>query len=138
MRLVSVYQHPGADRILYNLLKEREGAADINISHSGKTPEWRWHLKFMRSHPYRAWYLILIDGDIPAGATYVSKAGEIGIHLFKEFQGRRIGPEAVREVMRITPHKRFYANINPRNKKSIAMFEAMDFKPLQVTYVFPR
>ena len=36
--------------------------------------------------------------------------------------------------MKRHPRKRFLANVNPRNKKSIAMFEAMGFRHLQNTY----
>lgn len=133
MNLVSVYQHPEATKVLYALLKEREGATNINISHR-KTPPWREHLKFVRKHPYAAWYLILVGADEAAGAVYVTKAGEIGIHIFKAYQGRGLGPEAVKEVMRLTPRRQYLANVNPANEKSAAMFKALGFKPLQMTY----
>ena len=134
MNLVSVYQHPDADRILYELLKERDGADGINISHNGKTPAWREHLKFVRSKPYRVWFLILTETQEVAGAIYLSKRDEIGVHLFKAFQGRGIGPEAIRELMRRTPRRRFYANVNPANDRSKAMFERLGFRHVQETF----
>ncbi|MDP2618625.1 MAG: GNAT family protein [Hyphomicrobiales bacterium] len=134
MNLVSVYQHPDADRILYALLKERDGADAINISHNGKTPAWREHLKFFRSKPYRVWFLILTETQEVAGAIYLSKRDEIGVHLFKAFQGRGIGAEAIKELMRRTPRRRYLANLNPANDRSKAMFTGLGFRHVQETY----
>ena len=138
MNLVSVYQYPDADRILYDLLKEREGADDINISHSGETPPWRQHLKFFRSKPYRVWFMILDDDDQVAGSVYLSKNDEIGVHLFKRFRKRGLGGPAVQELMERTPRKRYLANINPRNKASVRFFEKLGFEHLQDTYALSR
>jgi len=128
--LRDIYKVPDAPRHLYRLLEER--GRDVNISHRAM-PSWRAHLRFVRSRPYHAWYLIEADGEI-AGAAYLSKADEIGIFLFRSHQGRGLGPEAVKAVMKRHPRKRFLANVNPRNKGSIAMFEAMGFRHLQNTY----
>lgn len=136
MNLISVYQFENAERILYWLLEERIGEDHVNISHR-KMPSWREHLRFFRSKPYLAWYLVVVAGEA-VGSVYVSKASEIGIHLFKAFQGRGIGPEAVKELMRRTPRRRFLANINPANEKSAAMFKRLGFKELQHTFVLTR
>lgn len=133
MNLISVYQYKDAERILYELLQERDGDDTVNISHR-KMPTWREHLKFVRSKPYLVWYLVT-DGGQPAGATYLTKEGEIGIFLFKAFHGRGLGPDAVKELMKRTPRKRYLANINPDNNRSAEMFERLGFEPLQLTYV---
>lgn len=135
MKLVSVYQYEGADRILYDLLKEREGAKDINISHGGKTPAWREHLRFFRSRPYRVWFLIEVGTEI-AGSIYLSKQDEIGVFLFRRCWGRSIGPNAIRALIKTQRRKRYFANINPANERSQAMFMDLGFMPLQWTYVY--
>ena len=92
IKLRDIYEVPDAPRHLYRLLEER--GRDVNISHRAM-PSWRAHLRFVRSRPYQAWYLIEADGEF-AGATYLSKADEIGIFLFRSHQGRGLGPKAVR------------------------------------------
>ncbi len=123
---------PDAERYLYRLLEER--TEDVNISHRSM-PSWRSHVRFVRSKPYRAWYLIEAKGEI-VGAVYLSKADEIGVFLFRKHQGHGLGPKAVAAIMKRHPRRRFLANINPRNKGSIAMFESMGFRHLQNTYEF--
>jgi RimJ/RimL family protein N-acetyltransferase len=133
VNLVSVYQHPDADRILYALLEEREGADAVNISHNGKTPAWREHLKFFRSKPYRVWFLIHVE-DLIVGSIYLSKQDEIGVFLFRAFQGHGYGPAAIKELMRRTPRRRYLANLNPANDRSKAMFERLGFRHVQETF----
>ena len=109
MRLVDVYQHPDGKQVLYRLLEERDEA--VNISHR-RLPAWDRHVQFVDSKPYEAWYIVEVEGT-PTGGVYLSKGGEIGIFLLKEFQHRGIGPQAVEMLMSLHPRKRFLANINP-------------------------
>lgn len=134
MNLVSVYKYPNAAEVLFELLKERDGAADVNISHNGIMPDWRHHCRFVKSKPYRVWFLIMTEDEKPAGSIYLSKRDEIGIFLFKRFQGRGLGAPAVKELMERTPRKQYFANINSRNERSIAFFEALGFNHIQNTY----
>ena len=138
MRLVSVYGHPDGAKILYEALKAREGATHINISHNGKTPPWREHLRFFRSKPYRVWFVIVTDDEQSAGTIYLSKQDEIGVFIFERFRGRGLGSAAVRELMERTPRRRYVANINPKNEESIRFFERMGFKHVQNTYARER
>jgi RimJ/RimL family protein N-acetyltransferase len=130
IKLRSVYSVPDAGRHLYRLMEERTDK--VNISHRAM-PSWAAHVKFVQSKPYRAWYLIEVDGEM-VGATYLSRQDEIGVFLFQAHRGRGIGPKAVAALMKRHPRKRFLANINPRNKGSIAMFESMGFHHIQNTY----
>lgn len=141
MNLLNVYRR-GMDNklhafdhavdILYDLLAERSDADEINISHR-KMPSRRCHAMFVKRKPYLAWYLIETDGDY-AGSIYLSKQGEIGVFLFRRFQGRGLGTEAIKELMRRFPGKRFLANVNPANARSIALFQKLGFNLLQHTY----
>lgn len=103
---------------LYELLKEREG--HVNISHKS-LPEWKEHLEFIKSKPYSKWEIILFEKN-PVGNIYLTKRNEIGIFIKKEFQSKGIGSTALKQFMKESGEKRFLANINPTNYKSIQFF----------------
>ncbi len=132
MKLVSIYRIRAAPTILYQLLVERMGWDNVNISHR-KMPTYRRHKTFIRSRPYAHWYLIKIDNEY-VGSIYLTWADEIGVFLFPESWGRGYGEAAIRELMRKHPRERFLANINPRNGTSIRLFRRLGFTLLQNTY----
>lgn len=153
IRLISVYKEPEAAKVLYELLLERDPAT--NISHK-RMPSWREHQKFVESKPYRYWYLISAIWTVPmtymplttlnharVGACYLTRRNEIGIQIFRQYQGQGYGLEAVNQL--IQKHKplkeipgvrsgRFIANINPANERSIRMFGRLGFTHLSNTY----
>jgi RimJ/RimL family protein N-acetyltransferase len=115
---------------LYDLLKERD--SNVNISHK-KMPTYNQHIKFVTSQPYSKWYII--QQDIQSiGSIYLSKQNEIGIFLIKNMRGKKIGQMALEMIMKKHPKKKFLANVNPKNKKSIDFFIENDFKLIQYTY----
>lgn len=130
MKLVSVYDNPLAAAHLYQLLKERDES--VNISHRAM-PTWDEHLRFVASIPYAAWYLIDVDGEM-VGATYLTRQDEIGIFIFRAYQGRGFGKQAVTLLTEAHPRQHYLANINPDNHRSISMFTGMGFGLLQQTY----
>jgi RimJ/RimL family protein N-acetyltransferase len=135
VKLVDAYRVDEAPALLYRLLQERN--ADVNISHRAM-PTWRQHLAFIRARPYRAWYLIRVGPSL-VGAVYLSKQNEIGVFVLREHQGRGYGSDAIRKVMaRHRGVKRFLANINPRNPRSIALFTDLGFRHIQNTYELMR
>jgi RimJ/RimL family protein N-acetyltransferase len=115
---------------LYDLLKERN--SNVNISHK-KMPSYSQHVKFVMSKPYSKWYIIQ-QNDQSIGSIYLSKQNEIGIFLIKTMHRKKIGQIALKMMMEKHPRKRFLANINPKNKKSIKFFIKNDFKLIQYTY----
>ena len=117
-------------RFLYNLLKERDSIA--NISHR-KMPTYEEHVNFVKSKPYSNWYIIEFKTR-KAGSVYLSKTNEIGIFLKNDMHGKGIGKEALQIIMKKNPRKRYLANINPRNKKSIKFFKKNNFMLIQHTY----
>lgn len=151
INLISVYKTQDSERILYDLLLEREQTN--SISHR-KMPTWREHVSFVGSNPYRKWYLIKIDvidtqGGISRegfhiiGACYLTRQNEIGIQLFKTYQGKGYAIDAVNTM--ITKHKplkaipgvrsgQFLANINPANERSIRLFQKLGFTHINNTY----
>jgi len=115
---------------LFELLKERDPQA--NISHK-KMPSYDEHIKFIKSKPYTRWYIILKSKQ-RVGSIYLSKNDEIRIFLSKEYQKKNIGNTALVELIRKNPRKRYLANVNPKNKKSIKFFKNNNFKLIQNTY----
>jgi RimJ/RimL family protein N-acetyltransferase len=137
IRLVDVYRTKGAEKILYDLMGERD--ATVNISHR-KMPSWKDHVRFIRSRPYQSWHLISAGRPSAiVGAAYLSKNSEIGVFLFKAHRGNGYGEAAVRALMKKHPGTpRFLANINPNNLRSIEFFQDLGFRHIQNTYeLFP-
>ena len=117
-------------KFLFDLLKERDPR--VNISHR-KMPTYSQHTKFIKSKLYSKWYIILKSKQ-KIGSIYLSKNDEIGIFLSKKFQGKNVGNSALNELMKKNPRKRFLANVNPKNKKSISFFKNNNFKLIQYTF----
>ena len=129
--LISLKSVTNSDvKFLFDLLKERDPR--VNISHR-KMPTYSQHTKFIKSKPYSKWYIILKSKQ-KIGSIYLSKNDEIGIFLSKKFQGKNVGNFVLNELMGKNPRKRFLANVNPKNKKSISFFKNNNFKLIQYTF----
>jgi RimJ/RimL family protein N-acetyltransferase len=115
---------------LYDLLKERNPQA--NISHK-KMPSYAQHIKFVNSRPYTKWYIIE-KGNEMVGSVYLSKQNEIGIFLKKKFQNQGIGNKILDLIIKKNPRKRYLANVNPKNEKSISFFKQNKFRLIQYTF----
>lgn len=121
-------------KFLYDLLNERDPI--FNISHK-KMPAYNEHFKFVLSKPYSKWYIIYTNG-IKAGSAYLSKQNEIGIHIKKEFSTEKIRQEVLDTLIKKNPKKRYLANINPNNKKTIRFFKKNGFSLIQYTFELQR
>ena len=119
---------------LFDLLKERDPI--VNISHK-KMPTYSEHVKFVKSKPYSEWYIIFKSKQ-KVGSIYLSKNNEIGIFVSKKFQGKNIGNFALNELIKKNPRKRFLANVNLKNKKSIQFFKNNNFKLIQHTFEYTK
>ena len=117
-------------RFLYDLLMERNPRA--NISHK-KMPTYNEHVSFVSAKPYSKWYVILYRVN-KAGSIYLTSQNEIGIFIKKSFQNKQIGNIALRKLIQKNPKKRYLANVNPKNKKSIRFFKNSGFKLIQYTF----
>ena len=116
-------------RFLYNLLMERDTRA--NISHK-KMPTYNQHVSFVSAKSYSKWYVILY-GVNKAGSIYLTSQNEIGIFIKKSFQNKQIGNIALNKLIQKNPKKRYLANVNPQNKKSMRFFKNNEFKLIQYT-----
>ena len=117
-------------RFLYDLLMERNPRA--NISHK-KMPTYNEHVSFVSAKPYSKWYVILY-GVNKAGSIYLTSQNEIGIFIKKSFQNKQIGNIALQKLIQKNPKKRYLANVNPQNKKSMRFFKNNGFKLIQYTF----
>ena len=115
---------------LFKLLKQREGS--VNISHKS-TPVWTDHVKYIKNNDYQSWMIIWVD-DSRVGNIYLTQRNEIGIFVDKKFQSKGYGSLALEEFMKKNGKKRYLANINPTNYKSIQFFGKHGFLHIQNTY----
>lgn len=116
------------ERELYKLLIER--TPDQSISHK-VVPTYGNHLKFVRSKPYRDWFIIIkhISSGIDLlGTIYFTYNNEVGIFIPNRFQQKGIGSEALKEIINKYPTEILYANINPKNIRSIKFFQKHGFE----------
>lgn len=154
VRLISVYEAmlqdhvesmsaaTATEEVLYDLLKERPPEA--NISHR-EMPTIEQHVAFVRSCPYVAWYLVqnwpttyeasVFEKHVTAwlGAVYLTKASEIGIFIFKQYQRHGFAREAVR-LLRERHRVPLFANVAPMNLRSHEFFRSLGWRAIQTTY----
>ena len=115
---------------LLDLLKQREGT--VNISHKS-LPDWEEHLQYVKKHGYQSWDIIWVE-NTRIGNIYLTKNNEIGIFIDKKLQFHGYGSKALEEFMKKNGKKRYLANINPTNYKSIQFFGKNGFTHIQNTY----
>lgn len=139
MRLVNVYRESSATKVLYRLLCERP--PESRISHVS-VPSYRAHARFVRSRPYRYWYLVRV-GEKFIGELCVTDLNEIGIHLFDGYRHCGHGEAALRMFIRrhrplpaITAKRvgAWLANIAPENENAKFFFAKMGFEKCQETW----
>ena len=117
-------------KFLYQHLKERDPIT--RISHK-KMPTFSQHEKFVLSHPYTKWYIIL-QKNKKIGSVYLKEMNEIGLFLKKDVQGKGLGQKSLELLMKLNPRNRYLANVNQNNKNSIQFFKKNKFKQIQNTY----
>ena len=128
MKLKSVDEEDA--EFLYDSLKEREGR--VNISHKS-LPKWEEHIEFVKNYNYISWDIIIVDEN-KIGNIYLTELNEIGIFILKKFHDRGYGSEALKMFMKKNGNRRYLANINPTNYKSIQFFGKHGFSHFQNTY----
>ena len=115
---------------LYELLKQREGS--VNISHRS-IPSLTEHRDYIKNHSYQSWDIIWVENN-RVGNIYLTQRDEIGVFIDNKFQGRGYGSQALKQFMEKNGKKRYLANINPTNYKSIQFFGKHGFTHIQNTY----
>lgn len=129
--------------MLHQLLKERP--IEANISHK-EMPTWDEHVAFVRSHPYKGWYLIQVypEHDNPripgeraiVGSIYLTHQREVGIFILQEHQNKGYGQAAIWLLKAKYPGK-LLANVAPGNHRSQDFFKRIGARQIQVTFEIP-
>ena len=96
-------------------------------------PTYAQHIKFIESRPYSKWYVIILNNQ-KIGSAYLSKQNEIGIFITKNKQRKKLGTSVLDMIIKKNHRKRYLANVNPKNKKSISFFKKNGFELIQHTF----
>ena len=134
VKLEKIIGNKNQIEVLYQLLIKREH----NISNIS-LPTINEHIKFVKNHPYRAWYLIKIN-KLYVGSAYLMKTNCIGISLLSDTS---IFPEVIhlifkkhsplKEIKSVRPSY-FFINIAPNNRKIKSQLVKIRSKKIQSTY----
>ena len=122
-------------RTLYSLLMGRV----YSISHC-KLPSFEEHEEFVRTAPYRYWYLISVDGSV-VGSFYVQFDNSIGLNVNLHTHDLILSVLAfIRENLTpsfasasLVPHY-FCLNVASGNIELQNLLKKMEVRPLQVSY----
>jgi hypothetical protein len=124
-------------KVLFQLLKNRKH----NISNTS-LPTTNAHVKFVKNHPYRAWYLIKSNENY-IGSTYVMENNCIGVSLIFDISNFSQVVELIskkykplKEIKSVRPSN-FYINVAPNNKKIVSQLNKLGAKKIQSTYTLP-
>ena len=122
-------------KLLYTLLKSRKH----NISHQ-YIPSLSKHSVFVKSHPYRAWYLLKCNEKY-IGTAYLLRNNSIGFSSIKEeswvlrqtLKFIQCTFKPLKEIKSIRPPY-FYINIPISNAKLIRHMNKSPAKKIQISY----
>jgi len=139
IRLLDAYAAPGGPEFLYELMKERP--PESAIAHR-KPPSFEEHRAFMALKPYRAWCLVEAEGR-RVGAVTLTPNNEVGVFILREFQRKGYARAALQALMLAYPPLpaiptvrpgHFFANVNPANAASVALFTSLGGRHIANTY----
>ena len=122
-------------RILYELLENRVHS----ISHLA-IPNYDVHSSFVKSHPYRKWYLVNFEQEC-LGSFYIKNDNSIGLNLNQideeivmsciSFIRKNFSP---REASASMVSNDFYINVATTNLALIEVMHALSISQLQVSF----
>jgi len=115
---------------LFELLLGR--VLNENISHK-KQPLYKKHVIFVKSKPYKNWYIIYLGGQ-KIGSIYLTNQNEIGVHLNKKNKTTIILSKSLKILMQKNPKKRYLVNVSPKNVQLSQLLKKLGFRVLQKTY----
>ena len=78
-------------------------------------------------------YIIFVNKE-RAGFVHITKSGEIGYYLKNSYQKKGIAINAVRNMLKLHPMKRYFATINIKNERSSNLVKKLGFQPKGVIY----
>ena len=78
-------------------------------------------------------YIILVNKE-RAGFVHITKNGEIGYYLKSNYQKKGIAINAVKNMIKLHPMKRYFATINIKNERSSNLVKKLGFQPKGIIY----
>ena len=124
--------------LLYDLLKNRK----FNISHSSM-PTMNQHDSFVRSHPYRGWWLIYdaSNNSNTIGSVYVGFDNSVGLNIDLNkitFSAKYFTQTLLKEINPLPPEPSkifgdFFFNISPKNNDLQTWLEESKYNVTQIS-----
>lgn len=121
---------------LYDLLSKR----NFPISHESN-PTIDDHKKFIKNHPYRYWFLALVNNEF-IGSLYICFDNVVGINLIEEKHQYyiKIINYVLKNFQPLDPiksirNKNFLININPKNNEFKKALNQLNMKHIQNTFL---
>ncbi len=121
--------------VLYDQLKNRE----YDISHKF-LPRFQDHIKFVKSHPYLHWVMILKDGS-PIGNFYIQEDNSVGLNitepslsLISEVLAYICENFSPRNEVKSKVPPYFYVNVPYKNEKLGELLVILNAVPIQISY----
>ena len=118
-------------QFLYDLLFERPSYA--NISHK-EMPTYDSHCAFIKSKPYREWFVVRSDQYVNFGTVYLSHQNEMAVFIIQKYQRLGIGTQVAHWMIDRHPKDQLYANVSPNNLVGQNFVRRLGGKPIQITY----
>ncbi len=138
MILKNVYESELFVETLYELLKQR--GSEHSISHQ-TLPSFSEHMAFVKSNPYRYWYIVEVDGA-KGGSVYITENNEIGLFLLPDFVqyqtdvlGLLVATHSPLPAVKSKRVAAFSVNANPSNATLISSILAAGGRHVQSTYL---
>lgn len=136
VELETIVPEPQQIDILYRLLGERKHF----ISHC-TLPGYKQHTEFVNNHPYRKWFLVLVNQEY-TGSIYVGNDNSIGINNLESLEFSAFqqvltlllqSVEPLSAVTSVRPQS-FFFNVAPTNESLMKKLELTGYRVIQVTY----
>lgn len=102
-----------------------------------KAEQQQFVKKFLKkdpSHPYFDWKLIKFEDKIVGSVTLSKKNNELGFWLLPEFQGKGIGPIAVKKLMEKNNKEYYSAIVRAENESSKSLVNKLGFELTHYKY----
>lgn len=98
----------------------------------------------LKLKPFEGFFKIYFENDLKTyiikvnkkrvGFVHITKNGEIGYYLLKEYRNKGIAIDAVRDMIKLHPMERYFATVNIKNERSNNLVKKLGFQPKGMIY----
>lgn len=115
---------------MYELIKEYL-KTDLSVTVLTLKP-FDEYFKAYRSNDLKTY--IIVRNKERVGFIHITKDGEIGYYLTKKYEGKGIASNAVKDMLKLHPMKRYFATVNINNTRSKNLVMKLGFFPKGIIY----